>query len=46
MNKCNNAFFGLLTSLFFVFMLTSGANADFTGEVVKVIDGDTIEVIA
>lgn len=36
---------GLLISLILLFTFTSGANADFTGEVVGVIDGDTIEVL-
>lgn len=45
MDKWNNTLSGLLISLFFLFSFTSVSHADFTGEVVGVIDGDTIEVL-
>jgi micrococcal nuclease len=35
----------LILSLLFIFLLASNASADFTGEVVGVIDGDTIDVM-
>ena len=35
----------LVSSLLVIFLLASPANADFTGEVIGVIDGDTIDVM-
>lgn len=45
MDMWDNKLSGLLISLFLLFTFTSGANAEFTGEVVGVVDGDTIEVM-
>jgi endonuclease YncB( thermonuclease family) len=45
MDKWDHTLFGLLISLIFLFTFTSVSRTDFTGEVVGVIDGDTIDVL-
>lgn len=45
MDKWDNKLSRLLISLIILVSFTSGANADFTGEVVGIIDGDIIEVL-
>ena len=44
MDKWSNKVSGFLISLIFLITFISGASADFSGEVVGVIDGDTIDV--
>ena len=44
MDQRNSRLSGFLISLTFLFALTAVSHADFRGEVVGVIDGDTIEV--
>jgi micrococcal nuclease len=44
MDKWDNILAGLLVPLIFISFSASRANADFSGEVIGVIDGDTIDV--
>jgi len=45
MEKWTRRFYVLLISLIFLFPFASRSHADFSGEVVGVIDGDTIDVL-